>query len=245
MKKVLGALRKAVTDYKMIKDGDKIAVGMSGGKDSILLFEALWRYRQFANEKFDLVGVHIDNGFKNIQSQGIDTLQRYFDSRESTLIIEKTDIAEVVFDVRKESNPCSLCAKMRRGALCNVCKDIGANKIALGHHADDVLDTMLLSFLYEGRLSTFAPVSYMSRSGITVIRPFVYLTEGEVAGEVKRLDLPVVKSPCPMDKHTKREDMKELVNIIKQKIPFAKDRMISAIESPDRYNLWVKPEDED
>ena len=242
MKKILGNLRRAVNDYKMIADGDKIAVGISGGKDSLVLLDALARYQKFAPEKFELVGIHIDMGFKNGDTQGLEAVKAFFAERDIPLILEKTDIAEIVFDVRKEDNPCSLCSKMRRGALCSVANREGCNKVALGHHADDVLDTMLLSFFYEGRLSTFAPKSYMSRSDITVIRPLIYVSEGESAGAARRFEMPVIKSPCPADKFTKREDMKKIVEHICKEIPFAKDRMISAIQNPERYNLWDKKE---
>ncbi len=224
----------------MIDDGDKIVVGVSGGKDSLVLFEALKRYRRFSPQHFELIGVHVDMGFKNADEKGLEAVKRYFDESGVQLIVEKTDIAEILFDVRKESNPCSLCSKMRRGALCNAAVNLGASKLALGHHADDVLDTMLLSFMFEGRLSTLAPKSLMSRTGVTVIRPLIYLSECDVAGAAKKLELPVLFNPCPEDKHTQREYMKKLVDNIRKDIPCAKERMISAIESPERYNLWAK-----
>lgn len=234
-------MRRAVNDYSMIRENDRIAVGISGGKDSILLFYALKLYQEFSPEHFELFGVHIDMGFKDADPSGLEVYKAFFEKHNTPFVIERTSIAEVLFDIRKETNPCSLCSKLRRGALCTKANELGANKIALAHHADDVLETMLLSFVYEGRLSTFSPASYMDRSDVTVIRPFVYLEEGEVLGAVKRLGLPVINNPCPADKHTKREYIKDIVKSITKDVPFAKDRMISAIEHPERYNLWQKP----
>ncbi len=241
MRKILGAMRRAVKDYGMIRDGDKIAVGISG-KDSMLLFYALKLFAQFSPERFELLGVHIDMGFREADAAGLAAIKAFFEKHQTPLIVEQTNIAEVLFDIRKENNPCSLCAKLRRGALCTKANALGANKLALAHHANDVLETMLMSFFFEGRLSTFAPISFMDRSNVTVIRPFVYLEEDEIKGAVKRYALPIMHNPCPADKHTERESMKELVKTITDKVPFAKDRMISAIEHPERYNLWSKPE---
>ncbi len=245
MRKILGAMRRAINDYHMIEDGDKIIVGVSGGKDSMLMFYALRLYQEFSPQKFELVGVHIDMGFAREDSTQMDNMRAFFAKHNTPLIVEKTDIAEILFDIRKESNPCSLCSKLRRGALCTKANQINANKIALAHHADDVLETMLMSFIYEGRLSVFAPVSYMDRTDVTVIRPFVYLEECDIRGEVGRQELPVLFNPCPADKHTQREYMKDLVKNICKDVPFAKDRMISAIEHPERYNLWKKPPEEE
>lgn len=243
MRKILSAMRRAINDYKMIKDGDNIIVGISGGKDSMLLFYALSLYQKFSPEKFSLTGVHVDMGFAKTDINEVAAMKEFFKNNNSNLVIEYTDIAEILFDIRKESNPCSLCSKMRRGALCTKANMLNANKIALAHHADDVLETMLMSFIFEGRISTFAPVSYMDRTDTTVIRPFIYVEEGDIKGAVKRNELPVLFNPCPYDKHTKREYMKSLVKNINKDIPFAKERMISAISHPERYNLWKKPLD--
>ncbi|NCA67614.1 MAG: tRNA 2-thiocytidine(32) synthetase TtcA [Clostridia bacterium] len=242
MRKILGAMRRAINDYSMIKDGDRIVVGVSGGKDSMLLFYALTLYKAFSPQKFELFGVHIDMGFERVDMAEMIAMQEFFAKHNTELIIEKTNIAEIIFDIRKESSPCSLCSKMRRGALCTKANELNANKIALAHHADDVLETMLMSFIYEGRLSVFAPQSYMDRTDVTVIRPFVYVEEGDIRGAVKRNELPILFNPCPVDKHTKREYMKKLVAKICEDVPFAKDRMISALEHPERYNLWQKPD---
>ena len=152
----------------MIEDGDKIAVGISGGKDSLILFESLYRYSKFSPEKFSLLAVNVNMGFKETSEAELERLRAYFREKDVPFIEEKTDIAEIVFDIRKESNPCSLCSKLRRGALCSVAQREGANKVALGHHSDDVLETFLLSLMHEGRLSTLAPTSYLSKTETTV-----------------------------------------------------------------------------
>ena len=243
MQRFLSLLRKAVSDYNMIESGDKIAVGVSGGKDSLALLAVLNAYKIFAPTPFDLIAVHIDMGFKETDKEQINNLKNYCKSISVPLIIEKTDIAEILFEKRKETNPCSLCSKMRRGALNSIAVREGANKLALAHHSDDVMNTMLLSLIFEGRFSTFAPVSYMSNTKITVIRPFIYVEEKNIASFVKKQNLPIVFNPCPMDKHTKREYMNDLVKNICKDIPFAKDRIKSAIFHPERNNLWQKKPD--
>jgi tRNA(Ile)-lysidine synthetase-like protein len=238
MRKILGCVRKAIKDYHMIAEGDKIAVGLSGGKDSIALMTALKLYQRFSPEHYELTAVMIDGGFKGTNSEEVEALKEYCRNLDVQLIIEKTDIASIVFDIRKESNPCSLCAKLRRGALNTKCRQIGANKLALAHNSEDVLETFLLSFIYEGRLSTFQPVSYMSRSGITLIRPLIYASESDIKGAAKRLNFPIVNNPCPMNHFSQREYMKNLIHSIKKDIPFAKDRMFEAIVNAERYNLF-------
>ena len=250
MKEILGAMRRAIQDYDMIAEGDRVAVGVSGGKDSLLLFESLWRLQHFYPKQFTVVPIYVDMGFDEYYRQrncpppspaGAHTLaqmQGYFEHKGTPLHIVPTQLGQLLFDVRQGKDACSLCSKMRRGALCNEAVELGCNKLALGHHADDVLDTMLLSFIYEGRLSTFDPICLMERTGVTVIRPMVYLYESTIAQYAAKLDLPVQFNPCPSDHHTCREDMKELVRYIQQKIPIAKDRMVAAIENPERNHLW-------
>lgn len=245
MKKILGALRRAVTDFKMIEDGDKIAVGVSGGKDSLVLFESLYRYSKFSPEKFSLIAVNVNMGFKETKEEEMQALRAYFEEKGVPFFEEKTDIAEIIFNVRKETNPCSLCSKLRRGALCSIAHREGANKVALGHHADDVLETFLLSLTFEGRLSTLAPTSYLSRTETTVIRPLLYADEKDIRGVARRYELPVVFNPCPADKHTKREYMKKLVEDLRADIPDIRKNMINAIEHPERYNLWEKASEEE
>lgn len=231
LQQLLSKVRKAVTDYGMIEDGDAIAVGLSGGKDSIALLTALAAYSRFSPESFSLHAVTIDMGL------GADyaPLEKYCENLEVPLRIERTEIGRIIFDERKEKNPCSLCAKMRRGALNTAAKELKCNKLALGHHADDLVETMLLSLLYEGRLSSFAPTSFMSRMEITLIRPMIYADEKDVIS-ISR-DYPVVHNPCPANHFTQREYVKNLIKEIQKTVPEAKERILSALTHPERYNL--------
>ena len=180
MQRLLSLMRKANNDYHLIEDGDKIAIGISGGKDSIALLAVLNAYRRFSPEKFDIVAINIDMGFEETDRDEVARLKAYAEEIGVPLIIEKTDIAKIIFEERKEESPCSLCSKMRRGALNTVAIKNGCNKIALGHHSDDIIETFFLSFIYEGRLSTFMPKSYMDRTGITLIRPLIYVEEKQI-----------------------------------------------------------------
>lgn len=235
MKQILGQLRRAVQDFDMIQDGDKIVVGLSGGKDSMALLYALSLYKKFSPQKFDLAAVTLSMGFDNFD---LSPVEKFCKDIDVPFTVIHTEIAKIVFDIRKESNPCSLCAKMRRGALHNTVLDMGFNKIALGHHADDVIETMFLSMLYEGRINTFKPVTYLDRKKIYSIRPLVYVKEKEIIGAVKKHSIPVVKSPCPMDKNTKREEIKEMLSGIYKDIPVAKENLLTAIKNKDNFSLW-------
>lgn len=240
MQKLLSLTRKAINDYNMIKDGDKIAVGVSGGKDSTALLAVLAAYKKFAPEKFDLVAINIDLGFADTDKAEVEKLSEYCKSVNVPLIIEHTQIAQIIFEERKEKSPCSLCSKMRRGALNSAAIANGCNKLALAHHADDIIDTFFLSLLHEGRLSTFMPVSFMDRTGITLIRPFIYAEEKYLAGLCRRYSLPIVHNPCPEDKHTRREDMKKLIEELDSRFDGSKKLMMSALFNPSRNNLWDK-----
>lgn len=235
MKQVLGRLRKAVNDYEMINEGDKIVVGVSGGKDSMTLLYALSLYRRFSPEKFELTAVTLSMGYKNFDTK---TIQDFCKKIDVPYNIIQTDIAKIVFDVRKESNPCSLCANMRRGALHNEVARLGYNKIALGHHADDAIETMFLSMLYEGRINTFKPVTYLTRKQIYNIRPFIYVQEKQIKEVVKKHNIPVVENPCPMDKQTKREEIKQIMKYIYKKVPKGKERILHSIKNKDNFKLW-------
>ncbi len=235
MKQILGGMRKAIEEYEMIKDGDRIAVGVSGGKDSMLLLYALKLYQKFSPVKYELAGITVSLGFESFDLSPIVSFCQKIDV---PFYIVDTDIEEIVFNVRKEKNPCSLCSKMRNGALHNKIKDIGFNKVALGHHADDVIETMFLSMLYSGKLATFKPVTYLSNKDIFNIRPLIYLKEAQVIGAVKDNQIPVVESPCPMDKTSKREEVKKLLKNIYKDIPEGRERLLQAIKNKDQYNLW-------
>ncbi|MCT4509072.1 MAG: tRNA 2-thiocytidine biosynthesis TtcA family protein [Tepidibacter sp.] len=239
MKKILGKIRRACNDYNMIQDNDKIAVGFSGGKDSIALIYALKLFQRFSPNKFELEAITVDPGFDNMN---LDNAKKFLREIDVPYTIIKTDIAQIVFDERKESNPCSLCSKMRRGALNDHAKKRGINKIALGHHLDDGISTLFLSMFYEGRMNTFKPVTYLDRMDITTIRPLIYITEKSIIEAVKRNNLPVLKSPCPVDGKTKREFANTIVNDIADKVPDFKKRMLKAMQNKDQTQLWFKPE---
>lgn len=221
-------VRKAVDDYHMIEEGDKIAVGISGGKDSLTLLYALHGLMRFYPETFRIHAVTVDLGFDNLDLSGIEKLCRELDVPYT---IVKTDIAQIVFEERKESSPCSLCAKMRKGALNQAIKEAGCNKVAYAHHKDDVVETMMMSMIYEGRFHTFSPVTFLDRTELKVIRPLIYISEADVIGFVNKYNLPVVKSPCPADGYTKREYVKNLLKKINADAPGVKNRMFTAISN--------------
>ncbi len=228
LQQVLSVVRKAIDDYHMIEEGDKIAVGISGGKDSLTLLYALNGLRRFYPKKFDIIAITVDLGFKNLNLEKIKAL---CDELQVEYIVQKTDIAKIIFDDRKETNPCSLCAKMRKGALNDAIKAAGCNKIAYAHHKDDVIETMLMSLIFEGRIHTFSPVTYLDRMDLTVIRPLMYMNEVDVVGFVNKYNVPVVKSPCPADGHTKREYIKQLLRQLNLENPGVKERMFTAIKN--------------
>lgn len=227
LQKLYSYVRRAIQDYNMIEEGDRIAIGISGGKDSLTLLYALAGLREFYPKKFDIVAVTVDLGWKNFDLTEISELCKNLNVEYHII---KTDIAQIVFEERKESNPCSLCAKMRKGSLNEAIKEFECNKVAYAHHKDDVVETMLLSMMYEGRFHTFAPVTYLSDADVTIIRPLIYVHESDVRGFVRRMNVPVVTSPCPVDGKTKREYVHNLMtNLIKEN-PGVKNRMFTAIQ---------------
>ncbi|MBO5926501.1 MAG: tRNA 2-thiocytidine(32) synthetase TtcA [Clostridia bacterium] len=238
LQQLMSPVRRAIDDFNMILEGDKIAVGLSGGKDSIALLSALSGLRRFYPNKFDIIAVRVDMGLKCDENEE-KALADYCKELNVEYHVEQTEIYKIVFEERKESNPCSLCANMRRGALNGVAKKLGCNKVALGHHADDLIETFLLSSLYEGRLSTFQPVTTLSRMDLTVIRPMIYVREIDVASFSK--NKPILHNPCPQDKHSKREYVKQLLKEIRKEIPFANDNLLNALINPERNNLIEKP----
>ena len=226
-KRLLSYVRRAVDDYSMIEDGDKIAVGVSGGKDSLTLLTALHGLSKFYPKHFEVRAISIDMGLPDMDFSPISALCSEL-GIEYTVI--KTEISKIIFDVRKESNPCSLCAKMRRGALHNAAVELGCGKVALGHHFDDVTDTFMLNLFYEGRIGTFSPVTFLSRTGITVIRPLIYMPEKDIKYYVSRAGLPVVKSTCPADKNTERETVHLLLSDLDRKHKGLRYRIFGAIQ---------------
>ncbi len=238
MKKTLGCLRKADTDFGLIHSGDRIAVGVSGGKDSLLLLHAMSLYRKFSHKNFTLTAVTVTMGLEPFDLSEVRALCVKL---EVPYVVIPTQIGEIIFDYRKEKNPCALCAKMRRAVLSNTCAELGCNKLSLGHHREDALETLLMSLLYEGRIHTFHPLTTLSRTGITVIRPLIYLPENHVYHMQKTLQLPVVSSPCPANGETKRKEMQQLLQKLKALYPDAPEKMLHALRK-NQYDLWQREE---
>lgn len=236
MRRMLSLMRSCVQDYDMIRPGDHIAVGVSGGKDSVTLLRVLAELRRFYPKPFTITAISLDMGYEGTDFSPIAQLCQQLDV---PFVLKKTDIKQVVFDIRKESNPCSLCAKLRRGSLNDAAKELGCNKVALGHHFDDAVETFMMSLLYEGRISCFLPVTYLDRTDLTVIRPMLYMTERQVIGFARRQELPIVPSGCPVDKQTKREETKALIRDLEKKYPGLRERVFGAMQ---RYPLqgWEK-----
>lgn len=227
MKKIVSLTRRAIEDYDMIKEGDRIAVGVSGGKDSLVLLNALAELSRYYPKKFEVVALTLDLGYKADYSE----VQRMCDKIGVEYKVKYTNFKEIIFDIRQESNPCSLCAKMRRGALNDMALENGCHKVALGHHNDDVLETFFLSLMYEGRVNCFSPVTYLDRTQIYQIRPMIYVRERDIRGAVRNNDIPVVYNPCPADGVTKREDMKQLIaRLEKETQPGLRKRLFHAVQ---------------
>ena len=224
--KLYSYVRRAVDDYNMIKADDKIAVGISGGKDSLTLLYALSGLKRFYPNKFEITALTVDLGFG---IQDFSKIAEFCNQLNVEYHVIKTEIAEIVFDNRKETNPCSLCAKMRKGSLNDMAKSMGCNKIAYAHHRDDMIETMLMSLVYEGRFHCFKPVTYLDRMDLTVIRPMMYIPEMDVIGFSHKYELPVAKNPCPVDGHTRREYIKNLVRQLNTENPGCKDRFFTAL----------------
>lgn len=236
LQQLMSLARQAIDDYHMIENGDRIAVGISGGKDSLTLLYALHGLMRFYPQRFTLCAVTVDLGFDNLH---LEQIKQLCDKLNIPYHIVRTEIAQIVFETRKESNPCSLCAKMRKGALNEAMLAAGCNKIAYAHHKDDVIETMMMSLLYEGRLHTFQPVTHLDRTGITVIRPLIYLNEADIIGFVRKNQVPVVKSPCPVDGHTRREYIKQLIRNLNLENPGVKERMFTAVQNS-QLDGWQK-----
>ncbi len=226
LKRILSYVRRGVDDYDMIKDGDKIAVGVSAGKDSLALLCAMAQLRIFYPKKFELCAITVDMGFENFD---LTPIREMCESLGVEYHVVPTQIAKIIFDVRKEKNPCSLCAKMRRGALYNYAKSIGCTSVALGHHFDDVVETFMLNLFYEGRLGCFQPVTYLSNTDIYLIRPMIYMPEKDVRYFASKNELPVIKSPCAADGNTEREEMKKLLHGLEMKNKGLRYRIFGAI----------------
>lgn len=238
MQRILSYMRKAIEDYNMIEENDKIAICLSGGKDSITMLHAFKALQRFYPKKFDIIAISINPGFEFFDTK---LLQNICAELEIPLFIENSHAQEIVFEIRKEKNPCSLCANLRRGAINSIARREGCNKIALGHNEDDVLETFLLNLLYTGSIGTFSPVSFMDRSGITLIRPLIYTPEKETKRFVKKNNLTVMPKVCPMDGTSKREDMKQMIFSLKKDIPMVRANLFGAIKR--NLSDWKKNRD--
>ena len=227
MQRMMGLVRRCAADYQMIAPRDRIAVGVSGGKDSMTLLYLLAALREYYPEPFELTAITIDMGLPGMDFSPVEALCERLRVPYHTV---KTEIGPIIFDYRKEKNPCSMCAKMRRGALNQALLTQGFHKVALGHHYDDAVETFLMSLIFEGRLSCFQPVTYLDRTGVTQIRPMLYLTEGMIRNFVEREQLPVVHNVCPADKHTKREEIKQLIVQLQKQYPDLKNRVFGAMQ---------------
>lgn len=237
LQKLLSLVRQAVERYGMIEEGDRIAVGVSGGKDSLTLLYALKELSRFYPKEFSVCGICVDLGYENTDFSGI---RKFCEEREVALSVVHTQIGRIVFKERKESNPCSLCAKMRKGALVQEALKLGYNKIAYAHHKDDFVETMLLSLIFQGQFYTFPPVTRFEDTGLTVLRPMMLVEEAQVKGFCNRYGIPVMKSPCPVDGITRRAYAKNLLLRIQKEHPGAKERMFHAITNGNIYD-WPKP----
>lgn len=232
MQNMMGRVRRCAEDYNMIAEGDKIAVGVSGGKDSLTLLYLLAALRRYYPAHYELQAVTIDMGLPGMDFSPVAAL---CEKLEVPYQIKKTEIGPIIFDYRHEKNPCSMCAKMRRGALNDVLLTLGCNKIALGHHFDDAVETMLMNLLFEGRIGCFQPVTYLDRSGITQIRPLLYCHEDEIRRAVEKMKLPVVHNPCPANGSTRRQEVKELLVELEGRYPNLRQKIFGAVQ---RYPLY-------
>ncbi|CCO07471.1 tRNA lysidine(34) synthetase [Desulforamulus hydrothermalis] len=241
-KSMLTQVTRAITHFSLIQPGDKVVVGVSGGKDSNSLLFCLNMYRQRYLRKipFQLHAVHLDMGL----GAEIEPLKDYCRRLDIPLTVKATDIGAILFDIRKESNPCALCANLRRGALHNTALELGYNKVALAHHLDDVLETFLMSLLYNGNMKTFSPKTYLDRARLTLIRPFVYVTESQILQLLPQKNIPVIHNPCPANKKTKREEIKKLVNDLSFQYPDVRQKFLTALHNFDPKNLWPAKENQ-
>ena len=235
MQQLLSKTRQAIKEYNLIEEGDKIAVGLSGGKDSLTLLHILKNYERFSPEKFQLIAITLNPG-------GVDNspLHKLCKDINVPFYEIQTDIKEIVFDIKKEKNPCSLCAKLRRGALNDAAMKLGCTKVALGHHKDDAVETFVMTMFYEGRINCFSPKSYMEKFNLSIIRPMVYIDEYMIKRAVKEYNYPIIKNPCIADGHTKRQEVKELIKNLNNTFPNLKEKLFSSLNNSDQLFIWDK-----
>ncbi len=235
MQKLLSKMRQAINDFSLIHNGDKIAVGLSGGKDSLTLLKLLSSYQKFSEEHFELMAITLNPG--NVDNS---LLKKYCKNLNIPFHEIQTNIMEIVFNIKKEKNPCSLCAKLRRGILYSTAESLGCNVVALGHHYDDAIETLMLSLCYEGRINCFSPKTLMEKNTITLIRPMVYIKEASIISFAKKSNLPIVFNPCPADKKTKREEIKNLIFELNGRIPGFKKNLFGALTNSNELFIWDK-----
>lgn len=240
MQTLIGQIRAAVNTYSLIEEGDKIAVGVSGGKDSLVLLYALSKLKEYHDKSFEVVAVAIDPQFNN-EPLDYTNIEKLCEELNVPLVIKRTFLSKVIFEERKEKNPCSLCAKMRRGILHNISKELSCNKLALGHHLDDAAETFIMNLYYGGNIACFSPKTYLSRKDLTLIRPMIFCEEKDVEKMAKKYNLPVTKAKCPVDGDTKREETKSYLKELEKQIPDIKNKVIGAMQ---RSNVsgWGKNE---
>lgn len=226
LQRLLSLIRQAVDQYEMIEEGDHIAIGISGGKDSLTLLWGLAHLQKFYPKHFSLSAITVDMG---IDTMNLEPIKALCQEIQVPYEIVPTEIGKILFDIRKETNPCSLCAKLRKGALNNKALEMGCNKIAYAHHKDDLIETAMMSLLYEGRFYAFSPVTHLDRTDLTVIRPLMFVSEADVKGFRNKYQLPICKNPCPMDGHTRREYVKNLIHTLNMENPGVKDRLFRAV----------------
>jgi tRNA(Ile)-lysidine synthetase-like protein len=229
MQHVLSLVRAAAERYNMIDENDRIAVGVSGGKDSVALLAALAEMRRFYPKKYSVVAITLDYRFGN-RDGDFSEIEKLCRELDVEYVVRKTNLYHVIFETRKEKNPCSLCAKMRRGLLHDAAKELGCNKIALGHHMDDAAETFIMNLFQGGTIGCFSPVSYLSRKDLTLIRPLIFVREREIESLVRREKLPVVKSKCPADKETAREQTKKLLSSLEESYPSLNEKIVGAMQ---------------
>ena len=235
MKRVLGSIRRADERYRMIEDGDRVCIGVSGGKDSLLLMEAMKLYQRFCYTRFDVCAVMLDLGLRR---QDTSAIEAYAARIGMDLTVIHTDIGKVVFEYRQERSPCALCAKLRRGALNTAAVERGCNKVALGHNREDVLETLFMSMLYEGRINTFAPVTHLSRRNVTVIRPLIFLPEKYALSVARQRELPILPPNCDIAGQTKREEARQLLQHLATLVPDIEQKLLHALIHTETYGLW-------
>ena len=237
VRRILSYTRRAVEDYSMINDSDCVAIGLSGGKDSLALLCALANLKKFYPKSFTIKALHIDMGFHKLDNansqqtkQSIENMRQLCNQLEVEFILKETEIAKIIFDVRKEKNPCSLCARMRRGAIHELAKENGCNVLAFGHHFDDAVETFIMNLFNEGRIGCFSPVTYLSRRDLTLIRPLIYAPEKDIRYFINHSDLPVFSSPCPSDQNTDRQKIKNCLKEWEKQNKGLKHRIFGAMQ---------------